>query len=176
VHHVGRCAVVRGVRQPSGQAPGSDCQGSDVLALARGQCPAAGVAASAQLRLVDGRGASDRVGGRPSKRGHGAVLRGSGRRRPLFRPSATNRRGRGHSRVRRLVRARIQRSVLRRFRGGRARAVHTKRRLLLAGRLLGRRASQDHQWTPVGHRVRPVRRHGGHLRSADSAQEPRLAR
>lgn len=176
VRHVGRGAIVRGVRQPSGQAPGSDCQGAYVLASACGQCPAAGVAASAQLRLVDGRGAADRVGGRPTKRGYRAVLRGSSGHRSRFRAAETGRRGRGRRRVRRLVRARVQRPVLRRLRGGRACAVHTKRRLLLAGRILGCRARQGHQWTPVGHCVCLIRRDGGHLRSADRAQEPRLAR
>jgi len=118
VRHVGRSAVVRGVRQPSGQAPGPNCQGSDVLAPACGQCPTAGVAASAQLRLVDGRGATDRVGGRPAKRGYRAVLRGSSGHRSRFRPTETDCRGRGRRRIRRLVRARVQRPVLRRLRGG----------------------------------------------------------
>jgi len=144
VRHVGRGAVVRGVRQPCGQAPGPDCQGADVLAPARGQCPAAGVATSAQLRLVNGRRAPNRVGGRPAKRGHCAVLRCSGGRRPRFRPAKTDCRGRGRRLVCCLVRARVQRPVLRRFRGGRARAIHTKRRLLLAGRLLSRCSRQGH--------------------------------
>jgi len=176
VRHVGLGAVVRGVRQPCGQAPGPDCQGADVLAPARGQRPAAGVATSAQLRLVNGRRAPDRVGGRPAKRGHRAVLRGSGGPRPRFRPAKTDSCGRGRCRVRRLLRAGVQRTVLRRFRGGRASAIHTERRLLLAGRLLGRCARQGHQWTQVGHRVRPVRSDGGHVRSANCSQEPRLAR
>lgn len=120
VRDVGRGAHVRGVRQPDGQTPGPGGQSADVLAPARGQRPAAGVAARAQLRLVDGRGAARRVRGRPQERGHGAVLRRAGRGRPSRRraPETRGRRGRRRRRVRRVLRARVQRPVLRRLRRG----------------------------------------------------------
>lgn len=142
VRDVGLDADVRHVRQSYGQTPGSDSQGVNVPTLARGQRQTACMAASAQLRLVNGRGATNRVDGRPTERGHRAVLCRAdscgARRCPSSQPAATDRLGSGHGRVRRLVRARIQRAVLRRFCGGRARAVHTQRRLLSAGRLFGR--------------------------------------
>jgi len=59
-------ADVRGVGQPGSQTPEPGGQSADVPALARGRRPAAGVAAGAQLRLVDGRGAQGRVRGGPS--------------------------------------------------------------------------------------------------------------
>lgn len=186
VRDVGRGADVRGVRQPNGQTSGPDGQGADVLASSRGQRPAAGMAAGAQLRLVHGRGAARRVRDRPEERGHGAVLRGVGRGRSRRRrpPETCRRRCRGRRRVRRVLRARVQRPVLRRFRGGRARAVHAQRRLLSAGRLLGRcaRRIDGHKrtplppWPPVCRSLRSVRRHCGRLRAADSAPESRLAR
>jgi len=134
------------------------------------------MAASAQLRLVDGCGASDRVGGRPTERSYRAILRGPGGCHPRFRPPEMDCRGLSRNRVRRLVHSRVQRLVLRRFRGGRARTVHTKRGLLLVGWLLGRRARQVNQWSPVNRRVRTVCHDSGHIQSADRAQESRLAR
>lgn len=146
------------------------------------------MATGAQLRLVHGRGAADRVGGRPAERSHRAVLRRALRRGPGRRPPATDRRGRGLRRGRRLVRARHQRALLRRLRRGRARAVHTQRRLLpAAGLFRGRsgRADRPHgrhrrRWPTARvagrRRVRAVRRHGGHVRPAHRAQEPGLAR
>jgi len=176
VRHVGRGSVVRGVRQSDGQTPGPDCQVADIPAPACGQCPVACVATSAQLRLVDGRGASDRVGGRPTERGYRAILRGPGGCRPRFRPPEMDCRGLSRLRVRRLVHSCVQRFVLRRFRGGRARVVHTTHGLLLVGWLFGRRARQVNQWSPVNRRVCTVCRDGGHIWSADCTQESRLAR
>lgn len=189
VRHVGRGAHVRGVRQPGGPAPGPGGPGAHVPAPAGGQRPAAGVAAGAQLRLVDGRGAAGRVGGGPAERGHRGVLRGRGRGRARrFRPPApVDGRGRGRRDDRRAVRAGVQRAVLRRLRGGRARAVHAQRGLLSAGRLFRGRARRRRPRGrpldrtprppgPRGRRVRPVRRHGGRVRRAHRAQEPRLAR
>lgn len=66
VRDVGRDADVRGVGQSGSQTPEPGGQGADVSALARGRRPAADVAAGAQLRLVDGRGAEGRVGVGPA--------------------------------------------------------------------------------------------------------------
>lgn len=118
VHDVRHGSNVRNVRQPRGQAPGPGCQGPDVPALARGERAAVGVAAGAQLRLVDGRGAAGRVGGRSAECGHGAVLRRAGRGRARRRPPETGLRGRGRGSVGRVLRARVQRAVLRRLRRG----------------------------------------------------------
>lgn len=174
---VGHGADVRNVRQPRGQAPGPDGQGSDVPAPARGERATPGVAACAQLRLVDGRGAAGRVGGRPAERGHRTVLRRAGRGRAHRRPPETGRRDRGRGRVGRVLRARVQRAVLRRFRRGRARPVHTERRLLPAGRMLGHRARPVGRRTPPLRRgVRAVRGHRRAVRFPHRHQEPRLAR
>lgn len=124
VHHVGRVADVRRVGQPGGQAPGRGGQGADIAALARGQRTTAGVAASTQLRLVDGRGAARRVGGRSTERDHRPAVRRAGRDRVVRGQAPSAGRRASRDRHGRIVRARVQRALLRWLCGGRARAVH----------------------------------------------------